>query len=515
MRVVSVAQMRDLEQATFAAGTSEDELQRRAGAAVAGAVLDLHPKPGRVIALVGTGNNGRDAWIAASCLHGEGWGAALYLCPGHAIEADEIETFLNLGGSVTRHDPAGAPVERALESAEVALDGLLGIGVRGEPREPLRSVIEGLNHRRLADPGLLVVAVDTPSGVDPDTGRAAGVAVRADATVVLGGAKRGLLTPRAGLWTGQTVFAEIGLVDGLPGASEVLTEASLRGVLQPRPLDAHKGTFGRLLVVAGSERYVGAAYLVCAAAIRAGVGIVTLAAPRWLRDVVASRLPEATYLPLPDGGPSAEPDECARRIRPELASFTALALGPGLSTQGGVASFVESILRARAHARLPAVVDADGLNALATRPDWPSWVGSEVVLTPHPGELGRLAPGTVDPMEEPWEKARRLALAWNVVLVAKGAFTAIGAGERAWIHPGPNPSLATAGTGDVLTGIIGSLLAQGLTPSEAARVGVWAHGVAGSRLRSGRRAGGAAASDLLPEIAGVLARLPDEGRRIL
>ncbi|HEY3115736.1 MAG TPA: NAD(P)H-hydrate dehydratase [Chloroflexota bacterium] len=515
MRVVSVAQMRDLERATFAAGTSEDELQRRAGAAVVQAVLELRPRPARVLALVGTGNNGRDAWIAATGLREHGWGSTLYLCPGHIVSDSEIEEFLNAGGSVVHHQAVLDPLVNALDAAEVVLDGLLGIGAHRAPREPLASLIETLNRERTHRSGLLIVAVDVPSGLDPDSGTATGIVVQADATVVLGGAKRGFLTPRAAVFTGQLLFGEIGVVEGPANAAEVLTEASVRGLLPARPLNAHKGTFGRLLVVAGSQRYVGAAYLVCAAAIRAGVGIATLAAPRWLRDVVASRLAEVTFLPLPDGGPVGEPDESARRILDELPRFTALALGPGLSMEGGASRFVEILLKERPQGGIPAVVDADGINALATFPDWPAWIGRDVVLTPHPGELQRLAGAQDQPATDGWERTRALASQWGVTLVAKDAFTAIGSDGGAWVYPSPNPSLATGGTGDVLTGIIGGLLAQGLKPSEAARIGVWAHGAAGHHLRAGKHAGGAAASDLIPEIADVLALLPAESRRIL
>lgn len=283
-------------------------------------------------------------------------------------------------------------------------------------------------------------------------------------------------------------------------------DESIRGVL-PRPApNAHKGSFGRLLVIAGSDRYVGAAYLTCAAAVRAGAGIVTLAAPRWLRDVVASRLPEVIYLPLPDTGPAGEPDECMKRVGPVLPAYSALALGPGLSTEGGVGEFVEAVLRQWAQLGAPAVVDADGLNALASRPGWNEWIGDRVVMTPHVGELGRLAPGEQDENQAPWETARRLSRAWGVTLVIKGAFTAIASGESTWVHPRPNPGLATAGTGDVLTGLVAGLLARGLSPAQAACLGVWIHGAAGERVTAGRPAGGSMASELLAGIPFALAR---------
>lgn len=505
MRVISVAEMRELERQTFASGVAEGELQRRAGTAVADAIAQICT-PGSAVALVGPGNNGRDAWIAVDRLRQLGWAAALYLAPRHAIDPRELAAFKQAGGTVITHAEEVGPssVQEALAGASVAIDGLLGIGGRGPARRPIADVIEGCNAVRQQNQRLVVAAVDTPSGLDADSGVAGGAAIVADMTVVLGGAKRGLLTPNAARHTGRLVFADIGIVDGYPDAAEVLTHDSLLGLLALPPPDAHKGIYGRLLVVAGSERYVGAPHLVCAAAARAGAGIVTLAAPAWLRDVIAGRLAEATYLPLPEGGIRGAARASAARVLDELDSFSALALGPGLSTADGVGDFVEALLRARAQLGLPAVVDADALNALAGRPAWPDWIGSGVVMTPHLGELRRLAPN--DDLTLPsWEIARRLASAWGVTLVVKGPFTGIGSAERAWVNAAPNPALATGGTGDVLTGIVGGLLARGLAPEAAARLGVWAHSLAGARAAIDRQAGGLIASDLLAEIPGALA----------
>lgn len=504
MRVVSVEQMRRLEEMTFASGVSEHELQRRAGTAVAEAIANLQVARRSVLAFVGAGNNGRDAWVAAQCLLDAGWGAILYLTPHHAITDQELAAFEDAGGRVVRHGegPTSSAVPAALEGVIVAIDGLLGIGGKGAPRPPFDEVVAALKAARARDPNLIVVAVDSPSGVDADTGKADGEAVVADLTVVLGGAKRGLLSAAAAEYAGRLQFADIGIVDALPEAPEILDAPSVGGLLPRPPAHAHKGTFGRLLVLAGSDRYLGAPYLVCAAAARTGAGIVTFAAPRWLRDVVASRLAEVTYLPLPDGGLAAEPDACLARLLPVLETSDALALGPGLSTDGRVGDFVEALLRERARVRIPAVVDADGLNALAQRPGWQEWIGHGVVMTPHPGELQRLAP---DEAGAVWEIAPRLSKEWGVSLVAKGAITAIGSINGCWVHAAPNPALASGGTGDVLTGLIGALLARGLAPDAAARLGVWVHGRAGARASMGRAAGGLLASDLLPEIPAALA----------
>ena len=508
MRVVSVEQMRELERLTFESGVSEDELQRRAGTAVADAVRRIKGQPGAVVALVGPGNNGRDAYIAADNLRTAGWSAVLFLTPRHTLANHELRNFTADGGGVVEQ-PEGTAWEvlkPLLGDADVVLDGLLGIGGRGALRPPIAEVAEACYVIRERSQRLLVVAVDVPSGLDADTGEIKAAGVRADATIVLGGAKQGLLTPGALRNTGRLIFADIGVVDGPSDAPELVTEHSVQGLLgSPQP-DAHKGTFGRLLVVAGSERYVGAAYLVSAAAVRAGAGIVTLAAPRWLRDVVAAQLPEVTYLPLPDAGPAGAAEECAQTILGELGNFSALAIGPGLSTDGGVVQFVDAVLRGRAKGGTPAVVDADGLNCLARLDGWPNWLGDGVVITPHLGELRRLAPAEHG-NRRPWEIVHRLSREWPATLLLKGPFTAIGVQGRTWVHARPNPALATGGTGDVLTGIIGGLLSRGLTPASAAQLAVWAHGQAGAQAATGKNAGGLQASDLLPDIPTALAEI--------
>ncbi|MEA2639773.1 MAG: ADP-dependent NAD(P)H-hydrate dehydratase / NAD(P)H-hydrate epimerase, partial [Chloroflexota bacterium] len=420
------------------------------------------------------------------------------------IHPEELPALAHAEESVVLYAEAGDELAEALAGADIAIDGLLGIGARGAPRPPFDDIIRELNCWH-AERGIIVVAVDGPSGVDPDTGDVPGIAVDADLTVVLGGAKRGLLTGSAAAHCGRYVFADIGLIGEPPDAAEVITLDSLAGVLRRPAPESHKYTFGRLLVVASSERYVGAAMLVCGAAMRAGAGVVTLASPRWMRNVVASRLPEVTYLLLPDAGPAEDPQGCAVRVVDQLGDFTALALGPGLSTEAGTPEFVERVLRARAETGPAVVVDADGLNCLARRDGWPAWIGRDVVLTPHLGELRRLAPRVGESGDPPWEIAGQHAASWGTTLVVKGAFTGIGAGGRAWVHAGPNPAMATAGTGDILTGTIGGLLARGVPPTDAARLGVWAHSQAGEVAGGALLAGGMVATELLEYIPAALA----------
>jgi ADP-dependent NAD(P)H-hydrate dehydratase / NAD(P)H-hydrate epimerase len=507
VRLVSVAEMRELEARTFASGVLESMLQARAGRTVADFIATRHPTGGTAVAFVGSGNNGRDAWIAVTELINTGlWTGALYVTPRHAVTGPELEAFMAAGGRVVWHSEAQVElaVRSVLVGATVAVDGLLGIGGRGAPRPPLDRIIAALNRERAERPELSVVSVDVPSGLDADSGAAEG-AVVADATVVLGGMKQGLLAPAALDFTGELVLGDIGVVEGPDAAPHMVTPGAVKGLLpRPRP-SAHKGSNGRLLVVAGSARYIGAAFLVSAAAVRAGAGIVALAAPPTLRDVVASRLAEATYIPLPDGGPAVDPRECAERIRQELGAFSALAIGPGLSTAEGVGDFVEAVLRERARIGIPTVVDADALNVLAQRPGWEGWIGENIIMTPHLGELRRLT--SVDDGEAPWATAGRLAQRWGVTLVVKGPCTAIGSADRVDVHARPNPALASGGTGDVLTGITGGLLARGVPPAEAARLAVWVHGETGAAAARGKLAGGLMASDLLDEIPGALAQV--------
>jgi NAD(P)H-hydrate epimerase len=363
----------------------------------------------------------------------------------------------------------------------------------------LADLIDVVNQTRAQRDNLWVLAVDVPSGLDADTGLPSASTVFADATVMLGGAKQGLLLPSAFPYTGTLLFADIDVVDGPIWAPRILYRESAQGLAARPAGDAHKGTFGRLLVVAGSELYVGAALLTCAAAARSGAGIVTLAAPGWLRNIAASRAPEVTFLSLPDGRSDEAAATALDAIASHLAGFTALAIGPGLSMDPYTLTLVEGVLRERARLAIPTVVDADALNALAQIDGWARWSGENLVLTPHPGEFARLAPHR-DDGSPPWRQARVGAEEWGVTLVLKGACTVIADPSEVWVHARPNPALATGGTGDVLTGMVGGLLAQGLEPSEAARLAVWAHGEAARRARHGSLDRGLLPSDLLGEI---------------
>ncbi len=487
MKIVSVEEMRALEAAAFAAGRSEAELQERAGHAVAEEVFDLCGTTGRVVVLVGHGNNGRDGAVAADWLLRHGVSLDLVLSPRHAVRPGELQGLRALGGSlIPSEDRVG--VDRALSGAQVALDALAGIGAHGALREPLATLASQVNAvrsrgRSRGEHGSVhVVALDVPSGIDADSGEVTGEAVWADTTVTLGGVKQGLLRFPAASRVGRLIAREIGIpVDadaGLPYT--MLDEPTLRALIPQRSLDAHKYRFGRSLIVAGSDHFLGAPVLCAAAAARTGSGLVTVASTRDVRMNVAAHLPEVTFTEV--DVTAGDGVAAAHALEPYLHSHSATVIGPGLGRGQATTDFVREVLHRRS-ADHALVVDADGLVALSELEGWPSLLGPHAILTPHSGELERLAGGPPDPGETVWAEASRLAHLWGCVLVSKGPFTCVAAPDgRVDVWPRANSALATGGTGDVLAGITTGLLAQGLPTWDAARLAVGVHGLAAANV---------------------------------
>jgi NAD(P)H-hydrate epimerase len=468
MKAVTTAQMRALDERTIAAGTPASELMERAGATVACRALKMLRQAGSQSALLlaGKGNNGGDAVVAARHLEAAGCRAT-------------VVSPVELNAALLKETKPG-----------LIVDGLLGTGLAGDVREPFVSAIRFINESRLP-----VLAIDIPSGLDGDTGEPHGVAVRADVTLTIGLPKIGLL--RAPDYVGTVEVADIGFpsefVAEISSDVELLTPGDVAGLLPARRRDSHKGDFGHLLIIAGSEGYTGAPVLCAHAAARSGAGLVTLAVPREVYPIVAAQCPpEVMPRPLDRLG--------------SWESFTAVALGPGLGLAEGTQRQVWHWLDS---CRQPLVVDADGLNALARNVAILNHVNVPVVLTPHPGEMGRLISQTAAAVQaRRWDVAREFAKNNRLTLVLKGAGTVVAANSGPlWINPTGNPGMAKGGMGDALTGIIGALLAQGLKPFDAARVAVYVHGFAGdlAAARVGER--GLLASDLIAELGTAFAGL--------
>jgi len=292
---------------------------------------------------------------------------------------------------------------------------------------------------------------------------------------------------------------------------ELITDAWARTTLPQRPLQANKGTFGRVLVIAGSINYIGAAYLACNGALRVGAGLVTLATGASLQPILASKLTEVTYLPLPESQPGIISAQAAQLTRQQFENYNVLLMGCGLGQSQSTATFLKSILlRAKRPVPLP-VLDADALNILAKIPDWWRQLTSDAVLTPHPGETSRLAGISVNEVQsDRVGTARRLAGTWHKTVVLKGAYTVVAAPDgRVRISPFANPGLASAGTGDVLTGAIAGLAAQGVPPFDAAALGVCLHARAGEMVKGILGDAGMVATDLLTALPLVIKQLKE------
>ncbi len=508
MKIATVEQMQALEKAAEDAGIPAETLMEKAGLAVAGHAMQrlASPRGARVLVLVGPGNNGGDGLVAVRYLHQWGARVQVYLCMDRSSHDPNLALAEDRGIPVARasDDPALETLQRHLATSSLIIDAVLGTG-RARPVEGgLKGILSHVADTRRAR-GTPVLAVDLPTGLDANTGEVDPACAGADVTLALGYPKLGHFTFPAPSLAGHLEIVDIGIPGGLDGdiSLELVTPDLVRSLAPVRSLDAHKGTFGRVLVVAGSRNYVGASILAGSGAYRAGAGLVTLATPNGVYAIAAGRLTEATYLPLSETEAGGIAGSALHLVRENLGAYSALVVGCGLGQENETSEFVTSLLLDNAAlTNFPLVVDADALNALAGVPQWWARMKASAVLTPHPGEMARLAGESTDHVQQTrLETARKAAERWGQVVVLKGAFTVVASPDGvARISPFANPGLASAGTGDVLAGVIGGLLGQGLSPIDAATGGVYLHGAAAEELRQQMGEAGLMASDLLPEI---------------
>jgi NAD(P)H-hydrate epimerase len=507
MKLVTASEMRQLDRrAIEEVGIPGVVLMENAGREAAERLCrrygSLHPGP--VLVLAGKGNNGGDGYVIARHLRNRGWHVrTVVLAPAEGIVGDagiHLKTLGREGGEVTftSDEESLAQALAAQKDTALIVDALLGTGLTSAVHGPYAQAIDWINGS--AAP---VLSVDIPSGIDATTGSILGRAVRADLTVTFALAKVGHAIHPGAEMTGDLETVDIGIPVVLAtqaGTAHTLVGAVEAAALLPkRPPTGHKGTFGHLLVVAGSRGKSGAAAMTAEGGLRIGTGLVTVACPAAIHDVLAIKLTEAMTAPLSevDGGLSLQ---AAGEIERLWTDKQALALGPGLGQAEETRALVRRLVRS---CPLPLVLDADGLNAVAERPGiLLEREGGSAVLTPHPGEMARLAGTTVAEVEgDRIGVARDFARRYQVVLVLKGARTVTALADgRVWINGSGNPGLASGGMGDVLTGLVGGLLAQGLAPEGAAVLGTYLHGRAADRLAQRLGDAGMIATDLLREI---------------
>ena len=474
MKAVTTEQIRRLDQRTITAGTPGEELMERAGYAVARtAIRFLKREDSRsVLLFAGKGNNGGDAIVAARHLAGAGCEATLVLlCRRQELTGDPVTHFQKLVNAVRIvEQPTLDELSELVAETEpaVVVDGLLGTGLKGEVRESYATAIKVINGLHLP-----VVAIDIPSGLDGDTGEVHGVCVRADVTITMGLPKVGLLRPSATDFVGRVETVDIGFpreyVDEIQTDVESITAQDIAPLFPSRRRSAHKGDFGHLLIIAGSEGYTGAPVMVARGAARAGAGLVTLAVPRSIYPIVATMCPPEV-MPRPIEFEELEPIY--------FTEFNAVAIGPGLGQRAETQKLVWKVVSS---CPSPIVVDADALNAMGQRVAALKKLQKPLVLTPHPGEMARLIGKTAKEVQaDRWNIARGFSQEYGIVTVLKGAGTVVtDQSGPLWINSTGNPGMAKGGMGDALTGIIGAFLAQGMTPLDAARAGVFIHGLAG------------------------------------
>jgi len=518
MKVLTAAQMQEVDHRTIdEIGIPGVVLMENAGRGVAEEIIQRFSSSAfpRALIMAGKGNNGGDGFVIARHLLNKGWDVhVLVLAEQATIEGDaalNLAVLENCGVQVAFVSDSENLVTflAAVGDFAVLVDAIFGTGLTKPAQGLYLKAIEWMNQQ--SSP---VVAVDIPSGIDASTGRILGVSVNASLTVTFGFAKIGLVSyPGAGL-VGELVTVDIGIPEQVAGQISAdcvwIDAAEARRLLPLRSQDGHKGTFGHLLVVAGSTGKGGAAVMAAESGLRGGAGLVTLACPQRVQPTVASRLTEVMTAPLfdVDGEIGLQAFDDLLRL---TAGKQALAIGPGSGHSEETGCLIRRLLQ---NSALPTIIDADGLNALCghtlildQQPD------RQMVLTPHPGEMARLTGLSVaDIQADRFNVARDFAVRHRVVLVLKGARTLVASPDgQVHVNSTGHAGLASGGMGDVLTGLIGSLLAQGLTALNAATLGVYLHGLAADRLLATFGDAGLLATDVMSEIPAARQALSKEG----
>ena len=501
--LVSVSEMRALDAHTIdALGVPGDVLMESAGRAVVAEVLELLPPDGVVVVACGGGNNGGDGYVVARHLHGLGVPVRIW----NVGDPARLR-----GDAAVNHERAerlGVPVAADPELAvgTVVVDAIFGTGlsrpVQGAAADAIARILA-------AGPGISVLAVDLPSGLDADTGQPLGVALAADVTVTIGLPKIGLALEPGRSLAGRVVVARIGIADETPGSPArvgLWTRAAAGARIPERPAAGHKGSFGHLLLVAGSEGKTGAAVLAAAGAHRIGAGLVTIACPVSTNPVLEAQCTEAMTAPVPETD-AREISRAAEKAILEFAeSRTVTVAGPGVGRGHETQELLRSIALG---VSTPLVLDADGIAAFAGEPDALAARRAPTILTPHPGEAAMLLGGRAAELNrDRVGAARSLAARTGAIVVLKGAATVIAEPKgQALINPTGGPALGAGGSGDVLAGAVGGLLAQGMDPFEAAALAAFVHGAAGDAWSAARGPVGLLASEVAEAIPETLEAL--------
>ncbi len=506
MRALTAEEIRELEREVVEKrGITLRDIIEEAGRAVANEALKLLSRKDQVVIVCGKGNNGGDGFVAARFLSESGISTQV------VIFSPEDEFSLDARNAFDKLKDTSVEVVRLnknnldffgelLGKSNLVIDAIFGTGFSGEVTGLAKEIIERINLSKVP-----ILSVDIPSGVDASSGRASKICIKANKTITLVAYKIGLVVYPGASIAGELIFKDLGALSFVKERGvELITSERATPLFPRRDPSVHKKTCGRVLVIAGSVGMTGAAALTSLSALRSGAGLVTLGVPASLNDILEVKLTEVMTVPLKETNKRTLSIEALEEILGFLSNFDVVILGPGLSTHPDTASLVRNLVE---KIKLPLVLDADGLNAIND-------VGilkkrkAPTIITPHPGELGRLFGVSASEIQaDRIGFARKAAKEWQVIIALKGARSIISSPEATLINMSGNPGMASAGTGDVLAGLIGGFLAQGLMDLEAAILGTYLHGLAGDIAAEEKTEYCLIASDLIDYLPKAIKRI--------
>ncbi len=471
MKTVSAAEMRELDRRTIESGTPGEELMRRAGQGVADIAGDVLASRGghSILLIAGTGNNGGDVFAAATSLSETDLDIEVWICGSQSHIKGDAQLHLK---KMTRAGIIPKEVRSANDLSpktwpDLIVDGLLGTGSKGAPRSFMGPLIEWINNEAQH---AFVISIDIPSGIDADSGIAAGPAVKADLTVTMGLPKTGLIRPEALPYVGTVETVDIGIplefIEDTEGCEEAVLIDRSDLFIPRRERDSHKGTYGHVLLIGGSKGFTGAIAMAARAAVRSGTGLVSVLTPEEVYPIIALAAgPEVMVHPFSNSG------SVPKLFSKHWNKCSAVLIGPGLGRSNETLALVEALLET---CGVPLVLDAD---ALCVAPEKIAAAKCPVVLTPHPGEFERLFGR---PVTERWTQAKEATYKTGQTIILKGSGTVVAAkGKKLAVNLTGNPGMATGGSGDVLAGLLTGLLGQGMETFDAAMTAVYLHGIAG------------------------------------
>lgn len=507
MKVVTAQEMAEIDKLTIEKyGVPSLVLMERAALSVAKHIIPLGLK--NLIILAGPGNNGGDGVAVGRILKNRGFNIKIFqLFPDDKLSNDckkQLEIAEKYGISLFKR----YPTKKELSEAEVIVDALFGTGLKKKIEGDLAKLINLINSLNKT-----VIAIDIPSGVSSDSGEILGIAIKASLTVTFGLPKRGHLLFPGREFVGKLSIEDIGFPKELTESEKLkvslITKDFVLSLIPPRPFYSHKGTYGHVLVIAGSIGKTGAALMCAKSTLRTGSGLLTMAVPSSLKEVFQSRVLEEMILPLPCNTQTLSKDAIKKIDEFINEKADVVAFGPGVGVNEDTEEILKFLLN---HCHVPIVIDADGITLLSNIKDLLKNAKAKTVITPHPGELSRLIGVPVREIEKNRiDIAQNVAKELNTIVVLKGVPTIISEPEgTTFINNTGNPGMATGGTGDVLTGIIASLIGQNLSPFYSSVLGVYIHGLSGDLAAKYRGNHGLIAGDLIDNLPQAIKELTDE-----